>query len=62
MNNLSKERILELALKAQKAAENAYAPYSHFRVGAVAIDDQGREFTGCNVETPHILRGFVAKI
>ena len=50
MNTLSKERILELALKAQKAAENAYAPYSHFRVGAVAIDEQGREFTGCNVE------------
>lgn len=49
-HNLSPERILELALKAQKAAEKAYAPYSNFRVGAVAVDDQGREFTGCNVE------------
>ena len=48
--NLSPERILDLAQKAQQAALNAYAPYSNFRVGAVAVDDQGREFTGCNVE------------
>lgn len=30
--------------------ERAYAPYSHYQVGAALLDDQGRVFTGCNVE------------
>ncbi len=38
----------------RKAAHNAtarsYAPYSHFRVGAAALVDDGRVITGCNVE------------
>lgn len=28
----------------------AYAPYSHFPVGAAALTDDGRVVTGCNVE------------
>ncbi len=32
------------------AKDNAYVPYSNFRVGAALIDEQGREFSGCNVE------------
>jgi len=30
--------------------ENAYAPYSRYRVGAALLDMEGRIFTGCNVE------------
>ena len=30
--------------------ERAYAPYSHFPVGAAALVDDGREVSGCNVE------------
>ena len=30
--------------------ERAYVPYSHFRVGAAALVDDGRVVTGCNVE------------
>lgn len=33
-----------------KARENAYAPYSGFKVGAVLVDSQGTIYTGCNVE------------
>ena len=29
---------------------HAYAPYSHFPVGAAAVVDDGRIVTGCNVE------------
>ena len=31
-------------------AENAYAPYSKFHVGAAGLLDDGRVITGCNVE------------
>lgn len=36
--------------KAHKMTELAYAPYSHFKVGAALLDDNGNIFTGCNVE------------
>ena len=35
---------------ARDAREKAYAPYSHFLVGAALITRDGRHFTGCNVE------------
>jgi cytidine deaminase len=40
------------ALKAEAVAamRHAYAPYSHFPVGAAALVDDGRLVTGCNVE------------
>ncbi|SPM32645.1 Cytidine deaminase [Mycobacterium rhizamassiliense] len=36
--------------KAIQASAGAYAPYSHFPVGAAALVDDGRVVTGCNVE------------
>jgi cytidine deaminase len=40
----------DLMALAQKAAENAYAPYSRFPVGAALETKDGQIFTGCNVE------------
>ena len=35
---------------AHAAAQNSYSPYSHFRVGAALMLDDGSIVTGCNVE------------
>lgn len=40
----------ELLTMAKKASLNAYAPYSKFSVGAALECDDGKVFTGCNVE------------
>ncbi|KQW45229.1 cytidine deaminase [Nocardioides sp. Root1257] len=39
-----------LKAAAAEAMTHAYAPYSHFSVGAAATVDDGRVVTGCNVE------------
>lgn len=39
-----------LRSEARRMAVLAYAPYSHVRVGAAALVDDGRIVTGCNVE------------
>jgi cytidine deaminase len=40
----------ELVRLAQQARRNAYAPYSHYGVGAALLTASGQVFTGCNVE------------
>jgi cytidine deaminase len=39
-----------LTERAVEAMRLAYAPYSHFPVGAAAVADDGRVVVGCNVE------------
>ncbi len=39
-----------LRAAAQGAMSHAYAPYSHYPVGAAALVDDGRVVVGCNVE------------
>ncbi len=40
----------ELFERALAVRENAYAPYSNYRVGAAILDDKGDVHIGCNVE------------
>lgn len=44
---MTDRELIEYALKAK---ENAYAPYSKFRVGAALLTKKGNVYTGCNVE------------
>lgn len=41
------QQLIRLAMEARK---KAYAPYSHFTVGATLLTKDGQIFTGCNVE------------
>ena len=40
----------DLRLRAVEVMQRAYAPYSHYPVGAAARVDDGRFVVGCNVE------------
>ena len=40
----------ELIDLAVKTSENAYVPYSHFPIGAVLVTDEGKIYTGVNIE------------
>lgn len=40
----------ELLNLAKKASENAYAPYSKFKVGACVLTENDKAYTGCNFE------------
>lgn len=40
----------ELIRAALEARDNAYAPYSRFKVGAALLTESGRIYTGCNIE------------
>ena len=41
----------ELVAKAMEMQNLAYCPYSNFPVGAALLCEDGRVFTGCNVES-----------
>lgn len=47
---VDKEQIQELISAAMAQLERAYAPYSHFKVGAALLTEEGRIYTGCNIE------------
>ncbi|MEG2053561.1 MAG: cytidine deaminase [Oscillospiraceae bacterium] len=47
MTKTTDTMLLENAVTASK---NAYAPYSHFLVGAAVLGGNGKVYTGCNVE------------
>ena len=49
-NTLSRETIEHLCETAVEMRQMSYVPYSHFRVGAALLTEEGKIFTGCNIE------------
>jgi len=49
-NKLSSKQRKRLLQAAHKVMKRAYAPYSHFKVGAALLTAEGQFFSGCNVE------------
>ena len=49
-NSVSPAQAADLQQRAIAVAHHAYAPYSHFRVGAAVLLSDGTIVTGCNVE------------
>ena len=47
---LSDEQREQLLESARAAMAHAYAPYSHFKVGAALLTTKDEVFSGCNVE------------
>lgn len=46
---------------ASEVRDNAYAPYSHYHVGAAVLDDRGAVHLGCNVENAAFPEGVCAE-
>ncbi|KAH1016031.1 cytidine deaminase [Dendroctonus ponderosae] len=53
--------IQELIREATEARQNAYCPYSKFKVGAAVLSTDGTIFTGCNVENAAFTSGICAE-
>jgi cytidine deaminase len=47
MTSISKDELFKIAGTAREAA---VAPFSNFKVGAALVAEDGRIFTGCNIE------------
>lgn len=45
--HMTHEKLFELAVEAM---QNSYSPYSHFKVGACILTEDGQTFKGCNFE------------
>nr|XP_054768571.1 cytidine deaminase-like [Lytechinus pictus] len=55
------EIIQELIHKSNEAKNNAFCPYSNFRVGAALLTDDGKIIQGCNVENASYTLGICAE-
>ena len=51
----------DLFAAARKAMESAYAPYSKFPVGAALLTNDGRVFSGANIEVASYPEGWCAE-
>jgi cytidine deaminase len=55
---VSDQQLIDAAVKVR---ENAYAPFSKYKVGAALVDEQGQLHLGCNVENSAFPSGSCAE-
>ena len=53
--------MIDLFEKALMVMDNAYAPYSNFRVGVSILSDDNKVYLGCNVENAAYPQGLCAE-
>jgi cytidine deaminase len=58
---ISQEAIESLVARARQARQRAYAPYSHYAVGAALLTASGEVFEGVNVENAAYPAGICAE-
>ena len=61
MAPLDPTTLQQLLAASQVARQRAYAPYSHYCVGAAVLDEQGAIHAGCNVENAAYPQGWCAE-
>ena len=61
MQHLPVETIKALIDEALHMLRFSYAPYSHFKVGAALLSEDGRIFGGCNIENAAFTPGNCAE-
>ncbi len=61
MKNLEIKDIEILIQKTFEAQKNSYAPYSMFNVGASVLCENGKIYTGCNIENASYPAGICAE-
>ncbi len=58
MARLTDKELMDIAVG---MLERSYAPYSHFHVGAALLTEDGKVFTGCNIENAAFTPGICAE-
>ncbi len=61
MIDIAPEMIETLISQAREVRENAYAPYSNYKVGAALLAENGQVYTGVNVENAAYPSGMCAE-
>ena len=60
-SDISEATLAQLRKAAEEMLKHAYAPYSHFPVGAALLSESGRIFQGCNIENAAYPSGLCAE-